>query len=415
MRQASDKDADEVGFGVYVHWPFCAQKCPYCDFNSHVRFGGIDEARFRSAFLRELEHTAKRTGPRAVTSIFFGGGTPSLMAPETVAAILDRIAALWSVDPDAEITLEANPGSVEAARFRGYRAAGVNRVSLGVQSLRDDILKSLGRIHSVAEAKAAIEIARSTFDRFSFDLIYARPGQTLPAWKDELRDALAIAGQHLSLYQLTIEPQTPFAALHAAGKLVIPDEDAALALYAATQELTAAAGLPAYEISNHAAPGQESRHNLLYWRYGEYAGCGPGAHGRLAAGGVRHATSTECNPEAWATLVEQAGHGVIEETPLSAAEEADELLLMGLRLSEGVDLDRLARLSGVRPSPATIASLTQQGLIEAIPATQRIRATGNGRFILNEIVLRLALSFTNDPFTDRTPSSALVSFPPAAE
>jgi putative oxygen-independent coproporphyrinogen III oxidase len=407
--------ADEVGFGVYVHWPFCAQKCPYCDFNSHVRFGGIDEARFRAAFLRELDYTRERTGPRMVSSIFFGGGTPSLMQPETVAAILDRIAALWSVEADAEITLEANPGSVEAGRFRSYRAAGVNRVSLGVQSLRDDILKSLGRIHSVAEAKAAIEIARSTFERYSFDLIYARPGQTLAAWKDELRDALAIAGQHLSLYQLTIEPETPFAALHAAGKLVIPDEDAALALYEATQEITTAAGLPAYEISNHAAPGEESRHNLLYWRYGEYAGCGPGAHGRLAADGVRRATSTERNPERWASLVEQNGAGIIEETPLTVAEEADELLLMGLRLGEGVDLDRLARLSGVRPSPAAVAKLTKQGLIEAVPGTRRIRATGNGRFILNEIVLRLAMSFTSDNDVDHTAKLPQFHFPPAAE
>jgi putative oxygen-independent coproporphyrinogen III oxidase len=407
--------ADEVGFGVYVHWPFCAQKCPYCDFNSHVRFGGIDEARFRAAFLRELDYTRERTGPRMVSSIFFGGGTPSLMQPETVAAILDRIASLWNVDPHAEITLEANPGSVEAGRFRGYRAAGVNRVSLGVQSLRDDILKSLGRIHSVAEAKAAIEIARSTFERFSFDLIYARPGQTLAAWKDELRDALAIASQHLSLYQLTIEPETPFAALHAAGKLVIPGEDAALALYEATQELTAAAGLPAYEISNHASPGEESRHNLLYWRYGEYAGCGPGAHGRLAADGVRRATSAERNPERWASLVEQNGAGIIEETPLTVAEEADELLLMGLRLGEGVDLDRLARLSGVRPSPAAVAKLTKQGLIEAVPGTRRIRATGNGRFILNEIVLRLAMSFTSDNDVDHNAKRPQFHFPPAAE
>jgi oxygen-independent coproporphyrinogen-3 oxidase len=406
--------ADEVGFGVYVHWPFCAQKCPYCDFNSHVRFGGIDEPRFRAAFLRELRHTAQRTGPRIVTSIFFGGGTPSLMQPQTVAAILDEIAALWSVDPHAEITLEANPGSVEAGRFRGYRAAGVNRVSLGVQSLRDDILKSLGRIHSSADAKASIDIARATFERFSFDLIYARPGQKLADWKDELRDALAIAGQHLSLYQLTIEPETPFAALHAAGKLVIPDEDAALALYEATQELTAAAGLPAYEISNHAAPGEESRHNLLYWRYGEYAGCGPGAHGRIATLGSRHATSTERNPERWADRVEASGHGIIEETPLSTAEEADEMLLMGLRLGEGVDLARLARLTGARPSAATIAALTQQGLIEAISHPgqegQRIRATGNGRFILNEIVLRLAMSFTHSPA-----NHPLTRLPPAAE
>jgi oxygen-independent coproporphyrinogen-3 oxidase len=402
--------ADDAGFGVYVHWPFCAQKCPYCDFNSHVRFGGIDEPRFRSAFLRELEHTAQRTGPRSVSSIFFGGGTPSLMQPETVGAILDRIAALWSIEPGAEITLEANPGSVEAGRFRGYRAAGVNRVSLGVQSLRDDILKSLGRIHSAAEAKAAIEIARTTFERFSFDLIYARPKQTVAAWQEELREALAIAGQHLSLYQLTIEPETPFAALHAAGKLVIPDEEAALALYDATQEMTAAAGLPAYEISNHAAPGEESRHNLVYWRYGEYAGCGPGAHGRLAFGGVRHATSTERNPERWASLVEAHGHGLIEETPLARSEEADEMLLMGLRLGEGVDLARLERVSGVRPSPAMVATLTQQGLIEAVPGTRSIRATGNGRFILNEIVLRLAMSFTSDDV-----SRPLHRLPPAAE
>jgi oxygen-independent coproporphyrinogen-3 oxidase len=399
--------ASDAGFGVYVHWPFCAQKCPYCDFNSHVRFGGIDEVRFRTAFLRELEQTAERLGARRVDSIFFGGGTPSLMQPETVAAILDKIAALWSVDPRAEITLEANPGSVEAGRFRGYRAAGVNRVSLGVQSLRDDILKSLGRIHSVAEAKAAIEIARSTFDRFSFDLIYARPGQTVAAWRAELREALAIAGQHLSLYQLTIEPDTPFAALHAAGKLVVPDEDLAFALYDATQELTGAAGLPAYEISNHAAPGEESRHNLLYWRYGEYAGVGPGAHGRLLHDGVRHATSTERNPEAWAARVETHGHGIVEEAPLSAPEEADEMLLMGLRLGEGIDFDRLERVCGARPSAAAVAELTQQGLIEAIPTSGLVRATGSGRFILNEIVLRLAMSFTQS----RRP----LSLPPAAE
>jgi oxygen-independent coproporphyrinogen-3 oxidase len=398
--------ASDAGFGVYVHWPFCAQKCPYCDFNSHVRFGGIDEARFRAAFLRELEHTADRLGTRRVDSIFFGGGTPSLMQPETVGAILDKIAALWSVDSGAEITLEANPGSVEAGRFRGYRAAGVNRVSLGVQSLRDDILKSLGRIHSVEEAKAAIEIARSTFDRFSFDLIYARPKQTVAAWREELREALAIAGQHLSLYQLTIEPDTPFAALHAAGKLVVPDEDLSLALYDATQEMTAAAGLPPYEISNHAAPGEESRHNLLYWRYGEYAGIGPGAHGRLLTGGARHATSTERNPEAWAGRVEAHGHGIVEETPLTSPEEADEMLLMGLRLGEGIDLGRLERVSGVRPSARAVAELTQQGLIETLPASGRIRATGSGRFILNEIVLRLATSFTQSRPTLRLPPAA---------
>ena len=405
--------SEEPGFGVYLHWPFCAQKCPYCDFNSHVRFGGIDEARFRAAFLRELEHTAERTGPRTVSSIFFGGGTPSLMAPETVAAILDRIGELWRVDPAAEVTLEANPGSVEAGRFRGYRAAGVNRVSLGVQSLRDDILKSLGRIHTAAEAKAAMDIARETFERFSFDLIYSRPGQTTAAWRQELKEALGLAGGHLSLYQLTIEPETPFAVLHAAGKLVVPDEDAALALYETTQELTETAGLPAYEISNHAAPGEESRHNLLYWRYGEYAGCGPGAHGRLKLGGVRHATSTERNPERWAAQVESEGHGSIEATPLSRAEEGDEMLLMGLRLAEGVDLDRLARISGRRPSPAAIAALVRQGLLETISgthATPRLRATRNGRFILNEIVLRLAVSLSG-----RAEAASFLDIRPAAE
>jgi putative oxygen-independent coproporphyrinogen III oxidase len=404
------RPADAAGFGVYVHWPFCAQKCPYCDFNSHVRFGGVDEARFRAAFLTELEYTAERLGPRTVSSIFFGGGTPSLMQPATVAAILDRIGALWSIDADAEITLEANPGSVEAARFAGYRAAGVNRVSLGVQSLSDDILKSLGRIHSAAEARAAIDIARTTFERFSFDLIYARPGQTVEAWRAELREALDLAGGHLSLYQLTIEPETPFAALHAAGKLVVPDGEASLALYEATQELTAAAGLPAYEISNHAAPGEESRHNLIYWRYGEYAGIGPGAHGRLKVGGVRCATSTERHPERWAALVEERGHGRIEEAALSRAEEADEMLLMGLRLAEGIDLSRLERLTGASLAPAVVADLTQQGLIETLPGSRRIRATANGCFILNEIVLRLAMSLAL-PAAPR-PAHSL---PPAAE
>ncbi len=317
MPRADRTGADGAGFGVYVHWPFCAQKCPYCDFNSHVRHKGIDEARFRAAFLRELDYTAALIAPspaqlscatspqrgevrgcaphlplpggerseananelpgegaahttrsRGVSSIFFGGGTPSLMAPETVGAILDRIAGLWSIEPGAEITLEANPGSVEASRFRGYRTAGVNRVSLGVQSLRDDILKSLGRIHSVAEARAAIDIARSTFDRFSFDLIYARPGQTVAAWREELAEALSLAGRHISLYQLTIEPETPFAALHAAGKLVVPDEDLALAFYDVTQEMTAAAGLPALRDlqSRGAWRGEPAQPHLLALR-----------------------------------------------------------------------------------------------------------------------------------------------------
>ena len=387
--------ADAPGFGVYVHWPFCAQKCPYCDFNSHVRAGGWDEARFLAAYERELAHVAALTGPRMVSSIFFGGGTPSLMAAGTVAGILDRIAALWTIAPGAEITLEANPGSVEASRFRGYADAGVNRVSLGVQSLCEEDLRRLGRIHSVEDAKAAIAIARDTFRRVSFDLIYARPGQLPDAWRAELTEALALAGTHLSLYQLTIEPETPFAALHARGRLVVPEAEAALDLFEVTQELTEAAGLPAYEISNHAIPGEESRHNLLYWRYGTYAGVGPGAHGRILASGCRYATVAERNPERWAELVERDGHGLTEMTPLSRAEEADEMLLMGLRLSEGLALEQLAAVGGVRPSPRIVDTLCREGLLER--NADRIRASARGRFILNELITRLAVSFVPAP------------------
>jgi putative oxygen-independent coproporphyrinogen III oxidase len=432
---------DKPGFGVYIHWPFCAQKCPYCDFNSHVRFGGWDEPRYLAAYERELDHVAAliagAPSPSAtntcggdirptVTSIFFGGGTPSLMQPATVGAILDRIARLWPVAPGAEITLEANPGSVEAARFAGYRAAGVNRVSIGVQSLRDSELKRLGRIHSVAEAKSAIDIAQRTFDRVSFDLIYARPGQTPADWRTELTEALALASGHLSLYQLTIEPETRFADLYAKGRLVIPAAEDAHDLYALTQELTAAAGLHQYEISNHARPGEESRHNLLYWRYGPYAGVGPGAHGRLATPGAHLATATERNPERWLAAVEERGHGFVETEELTPEARADELLLMGLRLDEGVDLDRLAAVGGVRPRRAVIAALEADGVIERVqrqddaggldeiraclgpglpragpgpdapePAgtagpAGRIRATAEGRFLLNRLVLELA-------------------------
>jgi oxygen-independent coproporphyrinogen-3 oxidase len=411
-------DADTL-FGVYVHWPFCAQKCPYCDFNSHVRFGGWDEPRFLAAYLRELDHVKARVGRQDVYSIFFGGGTPSLMKPATVAAILDHIGKLWTIQPGAEITLEANPNSVEADRFTGYRAAGVNRVSIGVQSLRDEELKRLGRLHSVTEARTAIEIARRTFDRFSFDLIYARPGQTPSAWRTELSEALAMAGGHLSLYQLTIEPDTPYAELHARGRLIVPDADAALDLFALTQDMTATAGLPAYEISNHAAPGDESRHNLLYWRYGAYAGIGPGAHGRLVLpDGQRIATSTEKSPERWAERVEAAGHGFTDETPLTLEEQADEMLLMGLRLIEGIDLEAMARRFGFAPASSEVADLESMGLIEILVGTDddaevirgcigpglapagvmsytrrrpTIRAVGTGRFVLNELVRRLSL------------------------
>jgi oxygen-independent coproporphyrinogen-3 oxidase len=391
VRASSPINPDEAGFGVYVHWPFCTSKCPYCDFNSHVRSAGIDEARFLAAFRREIEHQAALTGPRSVSSVFFGGGTPSLMQPATVGAIIDRIASRWSVAAKAEITLEANPGSVEAGRFAGYRAAGINRVSVGVQSLSDTALKSLGRLHTVAEARAALGVARRNFDRFSFDLIYARPGQTVSEWRAELADALALAGSHLSLYQLTVEPGTPYAALDAAGKLGAPDGEAAAALYEATQEMTAAAGLPAYEISNHAVPGEECRHNLLYWRYGEYAGTGPGAHGRLVIDGRRHQTSTEKSPERWLAAVEARGHGLIERSELSSAEQADEALLMGLRLEEGLDLDRLAGIGGARPSADAIDELVASGLLERLSAS-RIKAVGRGRIVLNELVLRLSRS-----------------------
>lgn len=393
-------------FGVYIHWPFCAQKCPYCDFNSHVRHGGWDEDRFLAAYKRELDHIAdlQRTSGSplpVVSSVFFGGGTPSLMKPSTTAALLDHVASLWSIMPGAEVTLEANPNSVEAERFSGYKSAGVNRVSIGVQSLRDDELKKLGRLHSVAEAKTAIDVARRTFERFTFDLIYARPAQTAKAWREELQEALTMAGDHLSLYQLTIEPDTPFAKLHAAGKLIVPDGDAALELYEITQDMTAAAGLPAYEISNHARPGQESQHNLLYWRYGAYAGVGPGAHGRLVQEGVRTSTATERNPEAWAALVETQGHGFTEQDVLSRTEAADEMLLMGLRLHEGLDLIRLANLGGLQPSAAALEDLTQLGLLEFVPearnSARRVRATGQGRFILNELVLRLSASLAPVP------------------
>ncbi len=376
-------------FGVYVHWPFCQSKCPYCDFNSHVRHAAIDEERFGRAFAREIATTAARIGPRTVHTIFLGGGTPSLMQPTTVGGILDAIAKHWSVAPGAEVTLEANPSSVEAARFRGYRAAGVNRVSIGVQSLDDAALRALGRLHSVQEALEAVEMARATFERMSFDLIYARPGQTVAAWKAELQRALAHAGEHLSLYQLTIEPDTPFAALHASGKLVIPDEDAARALYEVTQELCAAAGLPAYEVSNHARPGAECQHNLIYWRGEEYAGIGPGAHGRLEIDGQRHATATERRPEAWLVQVESVGHGLVTDDILLREERADEYLLMGLRLTEGVDLERYAAIAGRPLEQEQIDKLAALGFVETDPRG-RLRVTQAGFPVLDAVVADLA-------------------------
>jgi oxygen-independent coproporphyrinogen-3 oxidase len=379
----------EQAFGVYIHWPFCLSKCPYCDFNSHVRRAPIDEARFVSAFTAEIAATAARVPRRTVSTIFFGGGTPSLMQPATVAAILDAIARHWRVAPDVEITIEANPTSVEAGRFRGYRAAGVNRVSLGVQALNDRALAELGRLHSAREALDAVGIARGVFDRVSFDLIYARPQQTPQDWGNELKTALADAGEHLSLYQLTIEPDTPFAALHAAGKLKTPDDDLARALYDTTLEVCAAHGLQAYEISNHARPGAECRHNLVYWRAHEYAGIGPGAHGRLDIDGARHATATEKRPEAWLARVESAGHGLVTDDALTREEMADEFLLMGLRLAEGIDPARYAMLGGRSLDETRVAALHEHGLVETT-ADGRLRVSLPGFPVLDAVVADLA-------------------------
>jgi oxygen-independent coproporphyrinogen-3 oxidase len=378
-----------AGFGVYIHWPFCLSKCPYCDFNSHVRHGGIDEARYVKAFLREIETTAARVPGRTVSTIFFGGGTPSLMNPATVSAILDGIARHWTVAPDVEVTLEANPTSVEADRFRGFRAAGVNRVSLGVQALNDRSLKELGRLHTAEEALKAVGIARSVFDRYSFDLIYARPGQTTQEWSVELKRAIAEAAEHLSLYQLTIEADTPFFALHTSGKLVTPNDDISRDLYDVTQEICDKSGLSAYEISNHARDGAQCRHNLVYWRGDDYAGIGPGAHGRLEQDGRRYATATEKRPESWLMRVESLGHGVIVDEALTREERADEYLLMGLRLAEGIDPKRYAAISGRPLDDKRIAILRAEGAVETTSAGH-LRVTQAAFPILDAVVADLA-------------------------
>ncbi|EKS30179.1 radical SAM family heme chaperone HemW [Afipia felis] len=376
-------------FGVYVHWPFCLSKCPYCDFNSHVRHTAIDEERFARAFAREIATTAARVPGRTVTSIFLGGGTPSLMKPQTVGAILDAIGEHWNVAGNVEVSLEANPTSVEATRFAGYRAAGVNRVSLGVQALDDASLKALGRLHSAREALDAVAIARGAFDRYSFDLIYARPDQSAAAWTQELNLAISEAAEHLSLYQLTIEEGTPFFGLHRAGKLKTPDEDLARALYDVTQDVCATHGLPAYEISNHARPGAECRHNLVYWRGQEYAGIGPGAHGRLDIGGIRHATATDKRPEAWLLRVEEDGHGLASDDLLDSEQRADEFLLMGLRLAEGIDPKRYAALAGRPLDPHRIAALKDDGAI-VMDDNGRLRVTQDGFPLLDAVVADLA-------------------------
>jgi oxygen-independent coproporphyrinogen-3 oxidase len=376
-------------FAVYVHWPFCLSKCPYCDFNSHVRHGGYDEARYVRAVEAELTAAAARAPGRTVSSVFFGGGTPSLMQPQSVQAILDAIGRYWSIAPDVEVTLEANPTSVEATRFRGYRTAGVNRVSLGVQALDDAALKELGRLHTAQEALDAVKVARTIFDRYSFDLIYARPRQSPEAWAAELKRAIAEAAEHLSLYQLTIEPGTPFFGLHKAGKLIVPDEDLGRDLYDLTQTVCAEAGLPAYEISNHARPGAECRHNLIYWRGHDYAGVGPGAHGRLTVDGRRYATETEKRPESWLMRVEASGHGLIVDEPLTPGERADEYLLMGLRLAEGIEPARFTALAGRTLDPKRISILQGEGAVETT-ADGRLRVTQSGFPVLDAVVADLA-------------------------
>jgi oxygen-independent coproporphyrinogen-3 oxidase len=375
------------GFGVYVHWPFCAAKCPYCDFNSHVR-GTIDQARWARALIAEIGAAAAEVPGRVVDTVFFGGGTPSLMPPETVAAVLAAIATGWTLAPEAEVTLEANPTSVEAGRFRGYREAGVNRLSMGVQALDDADLRTLGRLHGVAEAERAFDLARAIFPRVSFDLIYARQGQTLAGWRAELRRALAMAIDHLSLYQLTIEQGTRFGELAARGRLRgLPEAGLAADMYAATQEICATAGLAGYEISNHARPGAESRHNLVYWRYGDYAGIGPGAHGRLTVGGRRLATEAIRAPEEWLAAVESEGSGCAGRATVAPGEQADEMLMMGLRLAEGVDPRRFATLAGARLRSDRVAELAELELVEASP--ERLRVTPAGRPVLDAVLRRL--------------------------
>jgi oxygen-independent coproporphyrinogen-3 oxidase len=380
-------DWQAAGFGLYVHWPFCLAKCPYCDFNSHVS-KLVDHNAWCAALLTEMAHMRALTGARRLDTVFFGGGTPSLMEPATVAALIGEAARLWGLAEGAEITLEANPTSVEAGKFRDYAAAGVNRLSLGVQALNDADLKALGRMHTVAEAEAAFRVARAAFPRVSFDLIYARMGQTVAAWEAELARAMAMAVDHFSLYQLTIEPGTRFGELYDLGKLKVPADDTAAEMYQVTQAMTAGAGLPAYEVSNHARPGAESRHNLVYWRYGDYAGVGPGAHGRLTlADGRRVATVTARAPGDWLTAAGRSGHALVEQAAVAPDDQATEYMLMAMRLAEGADLARYWRLSGVSVDAARIAALAGDGLV--VRTGDRLAATARGRIVLNRVLAEL--------------------------
>ena len=380
------EDWKNAGFGLYIHWPFCQAKCPYCDFNSHVA-AKIDQKAWAKAYLSEIDRVGAETDGRILRSVFFGGGTPSMMDPEIVDDILSKVRATWGMANDIEITLEANPTSVEAGRFAGYRDAGVNRISMGVQALNDADLKALGRLHSHTEALAAFDVARNIFDRVSFDLIYARQSQTLEAWREELSRALALAVDHLSLYQLTIENGTAFGDRYSAGKLRgLPDDDRAADMYELTQTLCEEAGFPAYEVSNHAKSGSESLHNRIYWRYGDYAGIGPGAHGRLTVAGQRYATETPLAPGAWRTLIDRTGSGEGSRSVLTQSDAATEFLLMGLRLSEGVDLNRLEGEMFHRIIP-NINALSDMGMVER--EQDRLRVTTRGRPVLNAVLRHL--------------------------
>ncbi len=376
-----------MAFGIYVHWPFCLSKCPYCDFNSHVH-DTIDHNAFAKAYLKEISYIADMTKGRSVDTVFFGGGTPSLMKPETVKTILDAIKSHWDVSPDWEVTLEANPTSSEAEKFKSFKAAGVNRLSLGIQSLRTDDLQFLGRTHDIDQAKNAIQMAADTFDRFSFDLIYARPQQTVEAWKEELQEALQIAAGHISLYQLTIEKNTPFFIQHARGEFKVPAEELAADFYDATENIMGAAGFETYEVSNYAKPGQQSRHNLIYWRYGDYAGIGPGAHGRLTLDGKKYATRTHRAPDIWLQRVEANGHSHHDFELIDNLQRLQEAVMMGLRLNEGVPLSRLQSEYGGNPldviSIKKISKLCDEGLL--IFENDIIRATHSGRKCLNGVL-----------------------------
>ena len=381
-------DLAESAFGVYVHWPFCASKCPYCDFNSHVRREGVDQQEYLKAYCAEINHIARLTPDKTVTSIFFGGGTPSLMAPETVHAIIETISSCWSLDDRVEISLEANPSSVEASRFSDYRTAGINRVSLGIQSLDDERLRFLGRLHSAKEALEAIETAAAHFSRYSLDFIYATPGQGPDEWTKELETAIAVSAGHLSLYQLTFEPGTPFYALRNLGKITANGDDSSAELYEQTQDITASHGLYAYEVSNHARFGEECRHNLVYWRGQEYVGIGPGAHGRIQSADGRIATECIKNPETWCMQAIAKGHGLHTAATLNSNQQADELAVMSLRLTEGLRLDKYEKLAAQVVSPETLEHLMSLGLIE-MPEENRVRATAQGRLVLNSIVVEL--------------------------